>query len=344
MTALAVVVRLVHLAAGIQLLGVFLFLVLVARPAWRRAGPELEAAAHGFERTLLRLGAWAAAVALLSGLAALALQAASVTGSRAAAFTPSVWVALLSGTQSGLVWMIRMAAFALLGGFLLLREREQDWRDWWALRLEGVLLAAVAAAALAWAGHATTAEDWGIWPLVGDALHLLATGAWLGGLGPLALLLTWTLREPAESARGVAREAARRFSALGLGAVTLLLLTGTLNAAAQIRGVPPLVGTPYGRLLLGKLALLVPLLAIAAVNLRRLKPRLLLATDPEALRRDLARLRRNVLLEATLGLGILALVAALGVTPPGRHVAPSWPVPFRFAWEVTKDLPGVRTR
>lgn len=343
-TALAIAVRLLHLAAGAQLVGVFVFLLIVARPAWRRAGPEADAAAERFDRGLLRLGGWAVATALLTGLVALGLQAATVTGDPAAAIAPSVLARLLTATQFGVVWLVRMATLALLGAFLLLRESERDWRDWWALRLEGVLLAGLAAVILAWAGHAATAEEWGLWPLVADGLHLLATGAWLGGLVPLALLLGWALQEPGEPARLVAREATRRFSALGLGGVGLLVVTGVVNASAQVRDFPPLVGTPYGRLLLVKLALLAPLLAIAAMNLLRLKPRLLAASNEAAIRGDVGRLRRNVLLEAALGLAILVVVSGLGVTPPARHIQPTWPFSFRFVWDVTMDLPGVRTR
>ena len=40
--------------------------------------------------------------------------------------------------------------------------------------------------------------------------------------------------------------------------------------------------------------------------------------------------RRNSLVEAILGLAILAVVGALGTIPPALHVEPWWPLPFRL--------------
>jgi len=340
MTALGIAVRLLHLAASTQLVGTFVFLSWVARPAWQMAGPGAEAAAADFDRRLLQISRWALLVGLLTGVAGLAVQAATVIGTPV---SPSALIRLLTGTQYGAVWMVRMGTLLLLGGFLLFSEQERDGKDRWAFRLEGGLLAAFAAAALAWAGHAAAIEDWGLWPLAADSLHLLATGAWLGGLLPLSLLLTLAVREPGAAGSLVAREAARRFSTLALPAVGLLVLTGLVNAWVHVREFPPLVGTPYGRLLLVKLAVLGALLGIAAVNRTRLNPRLLAAPPDRVPRHDLLRLRRNVCLEATLGFGILLVVSGLGLTPPARHIEPSWPFPFRLSWEANKDIPGVRT-
>jgi hypothetical protein len=76
--------------------------------------------------------------------------------------------------------------------------------------------------------------------------------------------------------RGAAfRIATRRFSALGLVCVTVLIATGAYNAWTLVGALPPLFGTSYGQLLLIKLALLLPLIAVAAVNLLKLKPRIL---------------------------------------------------------------------
>ena len=50
--------------------------------------------------------------------------------------------------------------------------------------------AAASVAALVWAGHGGAATGTrGVVEAAADAVHLLAAGAWLGGLVPLALLL-----------------------------------------------------------------------------------------------------------------------------------------------------------
>ena len=259
--------------------------------------------------------------------------------------TPDALGAFLLGTQYGWVWLIRLALMALLAVLLLLRQQEQNAKDSWALRLEGAGLAGGLLMAQAWAGHAAAAEGRTlILQLTADSFHLLAAGVWFGSLPFLAVLLAWTRRADDPRADAIAAEAIRRFSALGLASVLILVLTGLANAWALVGSVPGLVGTAYGRLLLLKVSLLLPLLAMAAVNLCREKPRLLTSVAEQRhanARETVVRLRRNVLLEVGVGVCILLLVGWLGVTPPARHLPPTWPFAFRVSWEATRDLPGV---
>jgi len=281
-TGLLAFIRAVHLGALVLLMGVFAFLLLVARPAFRKADPERASDLERFDRLLLTVGKWSLLATFVSALLWLGLQAALASGRPLAeALNLDTLSSLLSGTQFGRVWEIRLALVALLAGFLFFRDREHDVRDWNALRLEGVLLAGGLMAALAWAGHPAATEG----ParsihLLADTVHLLAAGVWLGGLCPLAILLRWVHRSPDASWIAVAREATRRFSLLGLVGVSTLTLTGIVNGWILVGSIPPLVGTPYGRLLLLKLVLLLPLVGIAATNLLRLKP-IVLATPPQ---------------------------------------------------------------
>jgi putative copper resistance protein D len=57
--------------------------------------------------------------------------------------------------------------------------------------------------------------------------------------------------------------------------------------------------------------------------------------------RRLARLMR---IEAALALGLLGVVAALGTTPPARHVQPAWPFPFRLSLSALELAPELRPR
>jgi mono/diheme cytochrome c family protein len=68
------------------------------------------------------------------------------------------------------------------------------------------------------------------------------------------------------------------------------------------------------------------MVAIAAVNRLELMPQLCTGSAAPALR----RLQRNALTEARYGLGIIGIVGLLGSIPPALHVAPWWPLPFRF--------------
>jgi putative copper resistance protein D len=105
----------------------------------------------------------------------------------------------------------------------------------------------------------------------------------------------------------------------------------------MVGSFPPLVGTTYGKLLLVKLALLVPLLAVAAINLLKLKPRILAlgsGISLTATRDLLGRLKRHVQIEAAIGTAILLIVGFMSITPPARHIQPEWPFAFRWNWNV----------
>jgi putative copper resistance protein D len=346
MTGLTVIIRFVHLGALTLLLGAFAFLILVARPALRRVDESLRPEFERFDRVIFRLAGWSLLVAFVSALLWLGVQTMVMSGQPLRrALTLDTLGSVLGRTQFGRVWELRLALIALLGGFVLLRERERDEREWVALRLEGVILAAALISARAWAGHAATTQGSAhLVHLAADSMHLLATGVWLGGLLPLVVLLAWTRQSADRAWVAFAQGATRRFSILGLVSVATLVLTGVVNGWILVGDFPHLVGTRYGRLLLLKLILFLLLIAIAAANLLRLRPRLLavpVSDAGEMIRGLLQRLRRNVLAELSFGAAILLIVGVLGITAPALHVQPTWSFPFRLAWEARKNVPGV---
>jgi putative copper resistance protein D len=340
--------RWLHVLGATLVVGVVVCLVAVARPAVRRAGAEAGERFAGLDRRLLRLGGGALLVALAAGLIDLWRQTSLATGlGLGESLAPAPVRAVLLDTRYGTTWLVRHGLLVLTGALLLLRGTERDSRDWLALRLEAALLGGASLGILALAGHAAAGPEWPAAAIAADVAHVLATGVWVGGLLPLALLLGWTATLPAPAAATVVAGAARRFSALGLAAVLVLVVTGTYTAWEQVGGIAPLVGTPYGRWLLVKLGLLLLLLVLAASNRLVLTPRLLRAAGGDSPSGDpgaTARLRRQVLGEALLGLAILAVVAVLGLTTPARHATVAWPFDFRLSWDATRSLPGVQTR
>jgi len=334
-TAVAAALRWAHLLFTFLLVGIFGLTLL--------AGRATHSTPRSWQARMLTWSRRAALAALGSGVLLLAVQAAHVAGRAGAALEPSAWIGVLLATQFGAVWLLRMGVILLLAALLLLREREESTADWAALRVEGWLLAAGAAGALAWAGHAAAVEPGGGLALAGDLLHLVAAGVWLGALAPLAALLRAAATPAGADGRPHAVLVVRRFSRLALAAMLTLIATGLWNTWMQVGDLPSLIGTRYGGLLLAKVGLLVPILALATVNRRRLIP----ALSGEAAtvgRPAMTRLARFVSFECLLALAIVAVVAALGVTPPGRHDTPWWPLSFRLSWEATGGLPGVRTR
>jgi putative copper export protein len=111
------------------------------------------------------------------------------------------------------------------------------------------------------AGHASAAEGILFIQLAMDGLHLCAGR--LGGLIPLAILLGWAKSTRESSTLLIAQEATARFSRLGFVSVVVLLATGLFNAWYLVGGIPPLLGTDYGYLLIAKFGILIPIMGLA---------------------------------------------------------------------------------
>ena len=335
MTAFGVAARWLHLAAGLGLVGLVTASLLVGH----RDRPTVLA----WEARMLRWARALAGLVLATGLATLAHQSAVVTGRAGAALEVGEWVRLLGHSQFGTVWLVRHGLLLLLAALLLLREREDSAADRLALRVEAGLLAGVGLAAAAWAGHAAAVEGVGLPAALLDACHLLAAGAWLGALPPLAALLRASACAEGADARPFAVRAVRGFSRLALTVMVVLVATGLANTWFQVGSVPALVGTSYGWLLLAKITLLLPILLLAQHNRRRLLPRL--GGDGDTVGRPaMARLGRFVTAEAGLGLLIVLLTTGLSLSPPAVHDPVWWPFSERYAWDVAAALPGGPTR
>jgi copper resistance protein D len=339
MSGLIVALRFVHFAAVVALFGELAFLVWTAR-ADSRAAPSEEPA---LRREAMRVAAWCLGLVVASGAPWLAVQAAEMSGlPLARALDRETLGAVLSETLFGRTWTVRLVIAAALGATLFFARRKTGGA---ALDRTCALLAGCLLATLAWAGHA--AAEQGADRLVhlgSDALHLLAAGAWLGALWPLARLLAHARRAADASALAFAARVTRRFSILGVVSVGALILTGAANAWYLLGSVPALFGTGYGRLLLAKLALFAAMVAFAARNRLRWTPDLRAASGecaPLALR----NLGRNAIAETSLGLALLGIVAALGVTVPALHVQTVWPFPYTISdWRIVPAHPSTYFR
>src|SRR5262249_13519089 len=131
-----------------------------------------------------------------------------------------------------------------------------------------VMLGAAALLALtrSASGHAA---DWGdlSLPELMDGLHLLAASLWGGGLLVLATtVLPVVYRNTGHVRRTLLADIARRFAVLASLALAGVLVTGLYNAWQRVGTVQALVTTAYGRILLTKLLLVLPLLTLGALN------------------------------------------------------------------------------
>jgi putative copper resistance protein D len=173
---------------------------------------------------------------------------------------------------------------------------------------------ALALADQAWLGHAAEGGygGWGALTIGVYILHVGAASAWIGGLAPLRLVL----REARTEARTDPRrcvEALDRFSVAGLVFVAIIVASGLGNVAFRVGwSFQILAQADYGRVLAVKSALVAAMLALAAHNRLVALPRLRAKADP----RVLTLLAGGIAGECALGLGVLAVAAVLGVTPP----------------------------
>jgi putative copper resistance protein D len=306
--------RAVHFAAILLTAGVTLFVVLVAAPALRL---DRGAAAARLWARLAGLAWSALALAVISGAAWFVLTAQSMSGEA----WPDIWTdgvlwTVLTETVFGNDWLLRLAAAGVLAGLLVRLFVPPARTPFW-IGAAALLVAAILAGSLAWAGHAIGANgaEGTIHP-VADVLHLIAAAAWLGALPPLVLLLG----ADGEGAVGIAaaRDATLRFSTIGLVSVGTLLVTGIANSWYLVGGIDELLHTPYGQLVVAKIALFALMVAVAAINRLKLTPRLLSGTRGEA-HRARSQLRSNATVETGLGAAVIAIVALLGTLPPASH-------------------------
>ena len=346
MSDLAAVVRFVHVTAAVLLTGGFSFTLLIARPAFRRTGSRSLTDFAAFLNIQFFTARWCCLAILASALLGLWIQTVNVGQASAdASFALNTVFPLLAETQYGKVWLARMLLALILAALLWFDFHKPNSKDAVGPVALGFPLSACLLATLALAGHASAAEGMAfVLQVSADALHLLASGIWLGGLAPLAALLRACNRKGDAGDVAVAGAATQRFSFLALVCAAIVITTGGYNAWNLVGGFAPLFGTAYGKLLLLKVGLLLPLLGVAAVNLLRLKPRIVKihSFQREETAAHLKRLTRNVTIEILLGVTILLIVGFMSITPPARHIQPDWPFSFRWDWSVVDKAPQAR--
>jgi copper transport protein len=252
------------------------------------------------------LAALAGALALVA-LANILLQGAAAGGlTLADAVSWSLFSTVLE-TRYGEVILIQAALAATLAlTALAIRYAEgHDRRPLVALTLA---LSAGLCLTPSFSGHASTLNALG---LASDVVHVVAAALWTGGLAflVLGLLLAGADRWP------LATRAVPRFSTIAVVSVVALITAGIISGYLQVRTWSALWETEYGLLLLAKIALLLPLLALGAYNNRYAVPRLRAGIASVLERR---RFLRVTGVELSIMVIVVAVTAVLINAEPAR--------------------------
>ncbi len=170
------------------------------------------------------------------------------------AWQPAVWAAGF-GTSWGST--VAVAVATLVAGLFALTLANS-------LVAKALALLAIAGIGVAFSasGHASTTGPWYL-GVPAIFIHAVCITFWIGSLVPLAMTL-----------RAGDRVALERFSRLIPVPLSLLIATGFVLAIVSLDRVDALWTTNYGLVLSAKLALVVVLLMLAAVNRYMLVPRL----------------------------------------------------------------------
>jgi putative copper resistance protein D len=289
MVALALC-RFAHFLAAMLAFGISAYL-------WAYAPERLKLALSPIARPLTLI---TGVVALVTAVVWLALESASMADDLSAATDPDAIGAVLTGTAFGQVWAAHLVLATALVAVVAFGPRAR-----WAATS---LVSAALLASLGLVGHAAMQSGAeGVLHRANHAVHLLTTGAWIGGLVPFTLCLgaygCGELRK--DSVRAMTR-----FSFWGQFIVAAIVLTGAANIALT-SGRPPIPpATPYRLLLVAKIIIVAIMIACALFNRFVLAPRL------KAGATALAALRLTSAAEIALGCIVVALVSVFALFDP----------------------------
>ncbi len=308
MTGIDIVIALVrclNLAGLAMLAGALFFRILLVPSAI--SGGKLAS----FMRIWRQLCVYSVAISAFGLVLWVPLQFSLLSGassfSDAFAFFPSG----LLGTAFGIASCLRALAIVFAALLLPYAVKSQ------AIRILLFLIAVFALGLQMRMGHAAASDT--IWLPLAVSAHVIAGALWFGSLPPLYLLL--------RVSRDEGLQAAQRFSLYGIVFVAVLVVGAAIAGWLLTGGLPGLVGTTYGRIMIVKIALLAAMLTLAALN------HFWLSRDGSSGR----GLGYALILEGTIGLVVFLAASLLATQPPGVHEDITWPFAYRLRDNILGD-------
>ncbi|MDZ4328692.1 MAG: copper homeostasis membrane protein CopD [Pseudomonas sp.] len=224
---------------------------------------------------------------------------------------------MLMDTDVGLTWMARIASLTVAVIAATLTRRAPALSLWLV-----TLCGAIALATLAWTGHGAMDEGSRRYlHFTSDIVHLLGAGSWLGALAAFALLLRSTHLTGDLQIRLLARTLTG-FESAGTLIVATLAITGIVNYLMVVGpAFETLTSSTYGALLSLKVFLFAGMLVFAAVNRFHLTPLLERSIQADTHIVAINALRRSMILELSVAVIIMGLVAWLGTLSPEMEMS-----------------------
>ncbi len=251
---------------------------------------------------------WALASVLVAAITQLLVIASDIRSAPPWAAASGLSAAL--ETDAGRALAIRIALVVALAWVMFMARTHSEESRW---KLSTALLLGLLAT-WAYSGHSRSMR----WSLLGvplDVAHHAAAAAWIGGLAIIGLV---AIRE---SDAEELIDSVNRFARLAATSVALIVGTGVLQAFRLVGSPGRLFAADHGRYLVLKLLVLGLMLKVADINRQRVSRRFRTASTTTPL--AVNNLRRAMGTELAVGLVVVAVTAAMVVSPPAVAQEPA---------------------
>ncbi|MBK7490827.1 MAG: CopD family protein [Nitrosomonas sp.] len=284
---------------------------------------------------------WLAGIIVAGLIGILATTTSDATGDVTNAWNPVVWMEVVQQTQIGHIWAARMLFAVLMFYAVVKMQSSSRTRGHYAL---WAVLAALPLIAGTLMSH-SSADEMSFTAIAPYAIHILLAGIWFGALPAFLLILLNLRKEMGFTALQTAVGYLKKFSAIALPVMLLLMITGVIVTDRLVdEKYYALVASAYGWLLNFKLTILAIILVIAYQARNRWLP-LLERSENEHSRDSTVHLTQWVRIEFVLALLLVLFATVLANTLPAKHaMVENWPYPFRFSIDATWDQPDVQDK
>jgi copper transport protein len=375
-----IILRWLNYVALACLVGVFVVSLMVLSPSVLSRHDDLEIRSlqyHARSRVL----AWGVIISLLAFILSTGLlvwQAKDILESMPGG-TSFVEVSrrLLTHNRLGALWLIRQGLVILIAIITWLAYRTgfrvtpigpevelfktlEAKRVRWFLISGGILTIGLMIMQ-SLTSHAATVKPNPALAIALDSIHLLAVGAWLGGLLSLRIGLSPLILGRREDFDRLTRATWSPFSVVALLSVGTLFATGLYATGEQVASLDAMLTTPYGRLLIGKILLFLLVGFFGLINSMLLHPHVF-APLWRLLRRPagwtplaLSRMPVVTVAEASIGVVVLFIVGYLVANPTAngpeyRYAGSQQPSPvtqtagdLSISFSAQPNMPGANT-